>query len=769
MRWQLLRRLLHAPLAIAGGGGREGAGARVRGLLQPPQPGGGVGGGDACGAQVPARPEPPVPAGGPGDGCDWVAPRPLQVLLAAKCDAVNVLVTAMKCGAEPPLEITTEAEAGGVGDCILCLKHPFLWPTLAAQYDLSKQRLLTLRPWSKRGSLRDRLHRAEPAAPHVVKYAGAGKPLPMNEICRYSRQILEAVHYLLNRGLRVAHMHSGNVLLDQNNNAFLTDVIELQLFHLPHSPGKEGVLLLESIAPCAAAVIGFGYLLFEMAVGRPPIVGELVSGGGVNTQHNLPLPVVEILDSIFVPPLPIKPASLPTVQELLSRPEFRSVRLVADVAFITQRPPAGMAAEILERATQSPSDQPLSRTLCETPSGSEDVNEPPKAGASTKRPHRSNSKIDPKARASARAPRPPQPPYSPPGTSSSARSSCHQNIASKPHAEPSPAPKLPRGMNQVVAVATATACTSEPAGRTSPAGSGATTPRQSSNRSRSRKRNPSSARERREQPRASSSRKGPASEISGPMFDQPPSKAPLALRNPHTSSYNSLFGDDADEYLSDDAERPPLITPEKRSPTTMARNAYQVHMSQMGASWGFTPSHARHADEGKLSTVAALTRAFGENSLDSQTQADHEFLLFGDVVDALPSAVKADSVRKKKKKNKEQRHKTSDVLSTLAAFPLPLEKMNNNHTKQESLDVKSDASTLSQSISNSRNTTTVESSSRKHSHRERLFDPVEIPPDAVGIKCSDKKVAYSIEKKNQGRVQSLDDHHDLSKDGEGRA
>lgn len=59
---------------------------------------------------------------------------------------------------------------------------------------------------------------------------------------------------------------------------------------------------------------------------------------------------------------------------------------------------------------------------------------------------------------------------------------------------------------------------------------------------------------------------------------------------------------------------------EKRSPTTMARNAYQVHMSQMGASWGFTPSHARHADEGKLSTVAALTRAFGENSLDSQTQ-----------------------------------------------------------------------------------------------------------------------------------------------------
>lgn len=41
--------------------------------------------------------------------------------------------------------------------------------------------------------------------------------------------------------------------------------------------GKEGVLLLESIAPCAAAVIGFGYLLFEMAVGRPPIVGELVS------------------------------------------------------------------------------------------------------------------------------------------------------------------------------------------------------------------------------------------------------------------------------------------------------------------------------------------------------------------------------------------------------------------------------------------------------------------------------------------------------------
>lgn len=52
------------------------------------------------------------------------------------------------------------------------------------------------------------------------------------------------------------------------------------------------------------------------------------------------------------------------LQELLSRPEFRSVRLVADVAFITQRPPAGMAAEILERATQSPSDQPLSRTLC---------------------------------------------------------------------------------------------------------------------------------------------------------------------------------------------------------------------------------------------------------------------------------------------------------------------------------------------------------------------------------------------------------------------
>ena len=114
---------------------------------------------------------------------------PAKCLWRARSASQEVLVCLMRVGHEAPLLVSTNEEAEAVAHCLRSLRHPYLHPTLLAEYILDRQRLVVVRPLARRGSLRDRLHRADPLCAFPVKYQGGGRALPLAELARFGRQV----------------------------------------------------------------------------------------------------------------------------------------------------------------------------------------------------------------------------------------------------------------------------------------------------------------------------------------------------------------------------------------------------------------------------------------------------------------------------------------------------------------------------------------------------------------------------------------------------
>ena len=100
-----------------------------------------------------------------------------------------------------------------------------------------KRHLFIIRDLEKGGSLRDHIHCSDLSSAYGEKYSRPGKPLYIARIRKYGRQILEALHYLNRCGIGHFHLHSGNVII-QNDTAKLVEVenqfIGYQLRHPLH-------------------------------------------------------------------------------------------------------------------------------------------------------------------------------------------------------------------------------------------------------------------------------------------------------------------------------------------------------------------------------------------------------------------------------------------------------------------------------------------------------------------------------------------------------
>lgn len=86
-----------------------------------------------------------------------------------------------------------------------------------------KRHIFLIRDLEKKGSLRDIIHSSDLSAAYGEKYCTPGKPLYINKIRKYGRQILEALRYLSQCGLTHYHLHSGNVII-QNDNAKVSEI-----------------------------------------------------------------------------------------------------------------------------------------------------------------------------------------------------------------------------------------------------------------------------------------------------------------------------------------------------------------------------------------------------------------------------------------------------------------------------------------------------------------------------------------------------------------
>jgi PX domain-containing protein kinase-like protein len=147
------------------------------------------------------------------------------------------------------------------------LQHPYIYPILDLGFFHTENHhyLCLVTPFNTNGSLKDLIYKSQWSDPYAAKYNKRSFCLPLSQIQRLGRQILEALLFLKDRGILLhGHLHSGNVIL-QNGVARLTG-IENGLLALDSR--VNAILWARSAAEIDNIdVISFGHLLFEMSTG----------------------------------------------------------------------------------------------------------------------------------------------------------------------------------------------------------------------------------------------------------------------------------------------------------------------------------------------------------------------------------------------------------------------------------------------------------------------------------------------------------------------
>uniref|UniRef100_A0A182NEQ9 Protein kinase domain-containing protein n=1 Tax=Anopheles dirus TaxID=7168 RepID=A0A182NEQ9_9DIPT len=269
----------------------------------------------------------------------------------------------------------SECPQGVLMELLGSLQHPYIYPVLDLGFFPSDSHQYTslVMPFNPRGSLKDLIYKVppvprgavctmrfnspSPVSPSTVhaqsqwnepwsrKYTRKSTCLPLSQVQRLGRQILEALLFLRERGIPShGHLHSGNVIL-QNGVARLSG-LENGLLGLN---SRVNAVIWARSAPDIdnIDVICFGHLLFEMCAGYeltspqptpghyqldleryPQVSMRTVRALILHPDHNLtPAPstpqVVDVLQMIFESP----DGRYPTVEELVLCDIFRNIDL----------------------------------------------------------------------------------------------------------------------------------------------------------------------------------------------------------------------------------------------------------------------------------------------------------------------------------------------------------------------------------------------------------------------------------------------------------
>lgn len=196
-------------------------------------------------------------------------------------------------------------------------QHPYIQPTeLCLCNDTGA---LIVRRGAKNGTLRDILCGAKPRQSFFKKYGcpKGHKKLPLDQIARYGRQILEALNFLHEKGLPYGNLHTGNLSMDEEGRRIrLLDiengVLGVPSFYRPYFVQHRRINTLQKID-----VYSFGHVLYEMIFGSP-----LHESTCDNLPEDCPATLKNIISSILSSDA--CRTGLPTVDGLLSNPFFSS-------------------------------------------------------------------------------------------------------------------------------------------------------------------------------------------------------------------------------------------------------------------------------------------------------------------------------------------------------------------------------------------------------------------------------------------------------------
>uniref|UniRef100_A0A336KBP1 CSON006281 protein n=1 Tax=Culicoides sonorensis TaxID=179676 RepID=A0A336KBP1_CULSO len=171
---------------------------------------------------------------------------------------------------------SSECPKGALMELLGSLQHPYIYPILDLGFlntDTHHYACLVM-PFNPRGSLKDLIYKTLWSEPYNKKYTKKPGCLPLGQVQRLGRQILEALLFLRERGISThGHLHSGNVII-QNGVARLTGV-ENNLLGLS---SRVNAILWSSNCTSELEnidIICFGNILYEMCTGtelkgKPP-------------------------------------------------------------------------------------------------------------------------------------------------------------------------------------------------------------------------------------------------------------------------------------------------------------------------------------------------------------------------------------------------------------------------------------------------------------------------------------------------------------------
>ncbi|XP_022907290.2 PX domain-containing protein kinase-like protein [Onthophagus taurus] len=197
------------------------------------------------------------------------------------------------------------------------IQHPYIYPIeMCLCTDVGA---LVIRTSHKNGSLRDVLYGVKPKQSFMKKYGNpkGHKPLEISQIALYGRQILEALKFLNEKGLPYGHLHTGNIIID-NDRVKLLDIengiIGVPSFYRPYFMQHKKIHSLQAID-----VYCFGHTLYEMTFGSPlhESVVEHLPG-----ECN---PILRsVLESILSPEA--CKSGIPTIDDLLKHAFFANIK-----------------------------------------------------------------------------------------------------------------------------------------------------------------------------------------------------------------------------------------------------------------------------------------------------------------------------------------------------------------------------------------------------------------------------------------------------------
>ncbi|XP_050436572.1 slowpoke-binding protein-like isoform X2 [Adelges cooleyi] len=211
-------------------------------------------------------------------------------------------------------------------DLFLTLQHPYIYPVLDVEFvqgatDQETTFITLVLPFNSKGSLKDLIYKSCWHDDWNDKYGQRSEGLPLSQIQRLGRQILEALLFLKKKKFpHDCNLHSGNVIL-QNGVARISGLENSLLgFTSRIQPIiMSGNFELDDFS--AIDVVCFGHVLFEMAAGYELLTPE---PNVINLRDIAHYPqVVEIMEFIF------KNSSgrVPTIEQLVMSEFFRNIDL----------------------------------------------------------------------------------------------------------------------------------------------------------------------------------------------------------------------------------------------------------------------------------------------------------------------------------------------------------------------------------------------------------------------------------------------------------